>query len=299
MRGTFRWRRKKSLSLIVFPLLPYLFFFGLRRVEREMTFNPRPYGPGQYWSPPVGAEDVGLFTSDNVRLHGWFIHSRIRPALATVVYFHGNSGNIGNLGWLGEDLATRGFDALLFDYRGYGRSEGEIREERDLYADADAAYDYVTRERNVSPADIALYGQSLGTAAVADLASRRGCGAIILESGLTSAGEMAEVKAPLLSRWLGWIRRNHFESRQKLSAIHCPVLVTHGYPDDTIPTSQGLALYAAAPEPKKLILVPGAGHNVCGSGGEGYFDDISSFIREAIVGSTWRVLTTARGASPK
>ncbi len=298
-REASRREKRKYFSLIVFPILPYLFFFGLRRVEKALTFNPAPFSPGQYWRPPAGAEDVGITTSDNVRLHGWFVPSRISPALATVVYFHGNSGNIGNLGWLGEDLTARGFDTLIFDYRGYGRSGGEMRDERDLYTDADAAYDYITRERNAPPTRVALYGQSLGTAAVADLASRRKCGAIILESGLSSGGEMAEIKAPLFARLLGWIGKNRLESKQKLSAIHCPVLVAHGYPDDTVPTTQGLALFAAAPEPKELILVPGAGHNVCGFGGQTYFDDIASFIRKALIESKDRAPKTALSASSR
>ncbi|HLG16463.1 MAG TPA: alpha/beta hydrolase [Blastocatellia bacterium] len=273
--------RRKFFALILVALFPSSVFYGLRHLERALTFHPLRYAPGQFWNPPAGAEDVQL-ASSGVRLHGWFIPSAIRPARATVIYFHGNAGNIANVGWLGASLAARGFDALMFDYRGYGRSEGEIRDERDLYSDAGAAYDYIVGERGVSPDRIALYGQSLGTAAVADLASRKRCGAIILESGMSSATDMAAVALPWLPRWLHGMGSNRLESKQKLSLVHCPVLIAHGDPDDTVPTSQGLSLFAAANEPKKLLLVPGAGHNVAGSSGDKYLDEVAAFISEAI-----------------
>ena len=175
-------------------------------------------------------------------------------------------------------LAARGFNALLFDYRGYGRSEGNLEDEQGLYADADAAYEYVVRERNAPTRAIVLYGQSLGTAAVADLAARRECAAIILESGLSSGSDMASAALPWLPRSLHFLARNRFDSAHKLSQVHCAVLVTHGEPDPTIPTEQGRALFAAANEPKKLVIFPGADHNVFGSVGDKYLDMIAKFI---------------------
>src|SRR6185436_16464694 len=101
-----------------------------------------------------------------------------------------NSGNITNVGWIGSAFASRGFDVLLIDYRGYGRSEGEVTDENGINADADAAYDYLVKERGVNAERLALIGQSLGTTAATDLASRRPCGALVLESGLSSAAAM-------------------------------------------------------------------------------------------------------------
>jgi hypothetical protein len=127
-----------------------------------------------------------------------------------------------------------------------------------------------------------LYGQSLGTAAVADLASRRECAAIILESGPSSASDMAAAALPWLPRKLHFLAKNRFDSARKLSLVHCPVLVTHGDPDPTIPTDQGRALFAAANEPKKLLIFPGAGHNVFGSVGDRYLDTVADFIHSAM-----------------
>lgn len=259
-----------------------ILFFGIRWIETAITFHPVRYNDGETWTLPEGGEDVWFTTTDGVRLHGWFVHSQSETPAATVIFFHGNGGNINNLGWLGEELAARGFDALLFDYRGYGRSEGSVTGEQGIYADADAAYDYVLRERGVRPEKIALYGQSLGTTAVVDVASRRAAGAIILESGLSSASDMAASIFPWLPRRLHGLGRNRFESARKLASVRCPVLVTHGDPDPTVPTEQGRKLYAAANEPKKLIVLPGAGHGVSSSGGSGYLDTLAEFIREAV-----------------
>jgi pimeloyl-ACP methyl ester carboxylesterase len=255
-------------------------FFGFRWVEKAITFHPVRYVPGEAWVVPDGAHDVWITTADRVRLHGWFFETRVQPKLATVIFFHGNGGNITNVGWVGERLSARGFQVLLFDYRGYGRSDGTIGDERGLYLDADAAYDFVTR--NERPENVILYGQSLGTTVAADVGSRRQCGAMILESGLASASDMAASVLPWFPRSLHFLLRNRFESAGKLRQVKSPVLITHGDPDPVIPTEQGRLLFAAANEPKKLIIFPGAGHNVFGSLGDIYLTQISEFIQDSM-----------------
>ncbi|HEY0004019.1 MAG TPA: alpha/beta hydrolase [Pyrinomonadaceae bacterium] len=259
-----------------------LLFFALRRFETAVVFHPERYAPGNDWTIPLGGEDVWLTTSDHVRLHGWFVHSQAEAAPATVIYFHGNGGNLNNVGWVGERLAARGLDVLLLDYRGYGRSEGSVASERDIYTDADAAYDYILDQRGVPAERIVLYGQSLGTTAAIDVASRRGCGALVLESGLSSASDMAAAMFPWSPRWLHSLGKNRFESARKLSGVSCPVLITHGDPDPTIPTEQSHVLYDAARGPKKLLLFPGAGHNVVGFGGDAYLKQVADFINDAV-----------------
>ena len=135
------------------------------------------------WATPSGAQDVWLTTKDKIRLHGWFFESKERPPIATVIFFHGNGGNISNVVWVGERLASRGLNVLLLEYRGYGRSEGAVNDEEGLYIDADAGYEYVSTIRGARPEAVVLYGQSLGTAVEGDLGSRKKCGAMILESG--------------------------------------------------------------------------------------------------------------------
>src|ERR1043165_1265540 len=128
-------------------------FLLLRRFETAVTFHPERAAFEGLWRVPQNAEEVWFKTADGVRLYGWLFHSETQPAAATVIYFHGNGGNLGYCDWVGAAPAGRGFDVLLFDYRGYGRSQGEPTDERGVYADADAAYDFVTKERGV-PAEI-------------------------------------------------------------------------------------------------------------------------------------------------
>jgi uncharacterized protein len=270
------------VSVILPTILIGSSLYALRWCEHAITFQPERYTAGQAWLLPSGGEDISLLNQNRQQLNAWLVSSQSKPALATVIFFHGQAGNISNVSSIGESLAALGFDVLLFDYRGYGKSEGEIADERDLYADADAAFDYVVNQRGTPPERVVLYGHSLGTAAVVDLASRRRCGAIILESGFSSASDMASIRLPWLPQWLHAFGKNRFESAKKLASVFCPVLVAHGEPDNVVPTSEGRELYAAAHEPKKLIILPGAHHNVFGYGGEEYFGEIAKFISDSL-----------------
>ena len=272
--------RRARYSLYL-PLFCALLFFGLRWFERAVTYHPVRYTPGPQWARPANAEEVWFTSADGVKLNGWFVHTAHQPSTGTVLYCHGNAGNLTDVSRLACDLADYGLDVMIFDYRGYGRSGGEVTDEWGLDADGDAAYDYLTRERGVKPERLAIYGLSLGTTIAADVASRKPCGALVLESGLSSASEMADVAAPWLPRWLHWLGKNRFESARKLASVNSPVLVVHGTADEVIPVEQGERLYAAARNPKKLIIVPG-GHHWLPAGGRAYLDSVAEFIRGAL-----------------
>ena len=276
--------RHAMLSLLVLTLIGLpLVYFASRRFEKSVTFHPVREPWGGEWKLPAGAEDVWFEVQDGTRLHGWFVRSAQKPAAATVIFLHGNGGNLSYLDWLGESLADKGFDVLLFDYRGYGRSEGSVSDERGIYEDADAAYDYVSKERGVAPEKIVLYGQSLGTAAAVDVAARKTCGALVLESGLSSAGDMAATIMPWLPSFVRGLTQNRFDSVGKLPAVRCPVFVAHGDRDEVIPVEQGRTLYAAAPEPKRLVIVNGAGHNDLSIvGGTAYTRELADFIKKSV-----------------
>jgi fermentation-respiration switch protein FrsA (DUF1100 family) len=230
--------------------------------------------------PPAGASEVWFTSADGPRLHGWFFESSTTPESPTVIFFHGNTGNIADVGWLGQLFHERGFNVLLFDYRGYGASGGDAENETGLYADGDAAVAFVVNEKRVRPDRLVLYGQSLGTTVVADVASRRKVGAVIMESGLSSATSIARNAVPWLPQQLHFLAKNRFESAQKLSRVTAPVLISHGDPDPVLPTSEARLLFAAANEPKQLLIIPGAGHNVLGSGGDAYQNQVFDFIRQ-------------------
>lgn len=245
-----------------------------------MTFRPERMTAQERKSPPEGAEIVWFNSADGTRLNGWFFRSQSRLAPVTIIFFHGNGGNITNIGWMGQRFAKHGFNVLLFDYRGYGTSDGVAANEADLYADGDAAVAFVT-SRGIPREDIVLYGQSLGTAVACDVASRGNYGAVVLESGFSSASSLATSALPWLPRWLHFLGKNRFESARKLANVRSPILIAHGDPDGTIPTAEARLLFAAANEPKHLLIVPGAGHVVFGQAGEQYLSQVQQFMRDA------------------
>jgi fermentation-respiration switch protein FrsA (DUF1100 family) len=258
------------------------FVYGLRTLESMMTFRPERLTAKEMKSVPHGAETVCFNSADGTHLNGYFFKSQSKPEVATIIYFHGNSGNITNVAWLGQRFAKHGFNVLLFDYRGYGASDGVAGDEAGLYADGDAAVAFLMNEKKVRPEQIVLYGYSLGTTVAADVASRGHFGAVVLESGFSSASSVATTALPWLPRALHFLGKNRFESARKLRTVKSPILIAHGDPDQTIPTSEARILFASANEPRKLLIVPGAGHVLFGSGGERYLNQVEQFMREAI-----------------
>jgi uncharacterized protein len=268
--------------LIYLPVMAVVFFFILRQLEFMATFHPTPYVPGPDWTLPANGEEVWAPVANGERVHGWFLRAERQPAIATVLYCHGNGGNLANHAWVVRELSKLGFDAMVFDYRGYGRSDGRLTDEWGLYADTDAVYDHLVRERGVKANKLALYGQSLGTTVAIDVASRRPCAALIVESGLSSASDMGAVSFPWLPRGLHFLARNRFESMRKISGVKCPVLVTHGTDDPVIPVDQGRKLYDSARDPKRLVIVEGGDHFLFGSAGEKFVGGMVDFIRASV-----------------
>ena len=282
-RRRFFTRERFIGAVVAVVLLCVGFVFGLRWLEKMMTFRPDRMSVNEARMVPEGAESVWFTSADGTRLNGRFFRSATDPQVATIIFFHGNGGNISNVGWLAERFAKHGFNVLLFDYRGYGISEGEVGSEVGLYADGDAAVEFVLREKGERPEKIVLYGQSLGTAVAADVASRGKFGAVVLESGFSSASSVAASALPWLPRSLHFLGKNRLESARKLRTVSAPILIAHGDPDATIATTESHLLYAAANEPKKLLIVPGAGHVVFAKAGEKYLAQVEQFIREALV----------------
>lgn len=200
-------------------------------------------------------EPVTLVASDHVELDGWFLPAA--DSRGVILFCHGNAGNISHRFDSLLIFHRLGFSILIFDYRGYGRSQGRATE-AGTYADAEAAWQYLVQERSVDPDRIVLFGRSLGAAVAAQLATVHQPGALILESSFTSVPDMAAQLYPLLpARWLSRLR---YDVLGYLQEVSCPVLVVHSPGDEIIPFSHGERLFAAARSPKGFLELKG-GHN--------------------------------------
>jgi fermentation-respiration switch protein FrsA (DUF1100 family) len=175
-------------------------------------------------------------------------------AKRTLLFFHGNAGNISHRGASVEIFHRLGLNVFIFDYRGYGKSQGKP-DENGLYKDARAAWRYLINERGFDQEDIILFGRSIGGAVAADLAAEIQPGELILESTFSSARDVANAIFPVLSRLI--FLRYEFNAVAHISRVTCPVLVLHSPDDEIIPFRLGEKVFQAANEPKSFVKMSG------------------------------------------
>ena len=246
-------------SFLISVLVAYLAVLLLLRLfEKQFIFFPS--FPGRLsgdWKPSgLPVEDVWLHASDGVTLHAWWIPAP--GAEFTFIAFHGNAGNITHRADVYGFLRELPANVLAVEYRGYGRSEGSP-DEQGLYRDAEAAYDYLTRERGIPPRRIIPYGQSLGSAVAADLASKREVGGLVLEAPFASGKAVARRVYPFLPG-LGYLMSTKFETGEKLVRVRAPVLVVHCTDDPVLAFALGEEVFRTAREPKEFFRVEGSCH---------------------------------------
>jgi uncharacterized protein len=205
---------------------------------------------------PAAAADVTFETDDGERLHAWWVPARSRT-LGHVLLCHGNAGNIGDRRPHVDLLADAGFDVLAFDYRGYGRSSGKPSEQG-LYRDARAARAALLGRPEVDAVRVIYLGESLGGSVALALALERPPAGLILQSAFTSVRDIARVHYPFIPPALV---PDAFPSLRLIGGLRAPLLVLHGERDEIVPLIYGEALADAAPEPKRIHIVRGAGHN--------------------------------------
>jgi hypothetical protein len=223
-------------------------------------------------------ENVTFTTEDGVRLNGWFIPST--EGDLTLLWFHGNAGNIShrldNIRLLHEKVKIHIF---IWDYRGYGRSEGSVSE-KGTYKDATAALKYLRSRKDLDPKKFVFYGRSLGAAVAVDLALREESLALIIETPFASIREMAKLIFPFLP--VGPFLRTRYDTLEKIRQVRGPLLILHGDQDDIVPYAQGQRIFEAAPEPKEFYTIRGAHHNdTFIVGGDPYFAALKDFIERA------------------
>ena len=268
--------------LIVTPMLENrCIYYPVKFPEGEWDVSKPPAREGQI-VPLV--EDCYFKTADGVKLHGWFctpnrkVGGGLTPVSAEMVllWFHGNAGNVTDRYDMIRALMQVPVKIFIIDYRGYGKSEGSPSESG-LYADAIAAWDYVSTERAVRPENVILFGKSLGGAPAIDLATKVQPAGLIVQSSFTSIPAMARTLIPLFP---GVVLRTKMDSISRIGRISCPKLFIHSPADELVPFEMGRKLYETAIEPKRFYEVPGAPHNSTWMvGGETYLEEVRSFVQ--------------------
>ncbi|XWK88862.1 MAG: alpha/beta hydrolase [Phormidium sp.] len=232
-------RIMRSIIFIYACVGLYAYFFSDR-----MIFLPQ---PSTYQD---NNQILKLTTKDGVKISAVYLPNP--QAKFTILYSHGNAEDLGEISPILAELRNLGFAVFAYDYRGYGTSQGNPSE-KNAYKDIDAAYDYLTQKLGVSPNKIILYGRSVGGGPSVDLASRQPVGGLILENTFVSTFRVVTQ--------ITLFPFDKFNNIEKIKKVRSPVLVMYGKADTVIPFWHGEKLFAAANEPKRVLVVETAGHN--------------------------------------
>jgi hypothetical protein len=221
------------------------------------------YFPSSDVPPPAAVglaqtELVSFETEDGLRLEGWFTSARAPGSGYTIIVFNGNAGHRGYRADLAARWAAHGIATLLFDYRGYGGNPG-LPYEEGLARDARGALAWTLAQPGVDRARVALFGESLGAAVAIRLSLEFAPAALILRSPFTSAVAVGRHHYPFLP--IAWLLRDRYPSIDLIRSVRSPLLIIAGDDDHVVPFDDTVALYDAAPEPKRLVVVAGADHN--------------------------------------
>lgn len=270
-------KKNHFLRFVFFTLL--LIGVGLyilnNMIENLLFFPER-----DFWQQPqeysLDYEDVELRTSDGVLLHAWFL--KANPSKATLLFLHGNAGNISHRLFKTAPLVTAGVNVLLVDYRGFGKSEGKIKNKEDLFKDAKAALDWLINQKGIPPNQITLFGESIGSAPTLKLAQDYPVANVILEAPFTTIKDLAKIHYPAFLSFLA--DSFNYDNLENIKALKLPLLIIHGNRDEICPYEIGKRLFDHAPGEKQLFTVPNAGHNdIVEHAGPTYFEKILQFIR--------------------
>lgn len=272
------WRVVR-LTLIVVAIL----FVFTQYLRRTSMFFPERYPVGNWDEASYGVqpEDVTFPASDGVRLHGWLFRANDRAA-PLMIWCHGNGGNLTGRAPIAVDLARRGVSVLVFDWRGYGKSDGTPSEGH-LKRDALAAYAFVTKQLAVPPANVVMYGESLGGPYAAYVAKEQKVRAVVIENSFPSLAALGNVLYHPFP--LGWFAPLALRTAAWLNEAKVPVLVLHGRRDQVIPFALGQELYDDLRVPKEMFVSQTAGHcEIPFTEGTRYYETVAGFAKRPAAG---------------
>jgi len=250
----------------------FLFIFQSHYVyypERVLLADPGSIG--------LDFDSVHFETADGMKLSGWFIPSD--SARGVILFCHGNAGNISHRLESIQIFHRLGLDVFIFDYRGYGQSEGKPTE-HGTYQDAEAAWRYLVETRQVNPSQVVVFGRSLGGAVASWLAQSHRPRALILESTFTSVPDIAATLYPYLP--VRFLSRFQYGTAEYLGRIECPVLIVHSRDDEIMPFSHGRQLFEMAREPKEFLEISGTHNEGFITSGKHYEQGLDAFILEHV-----------------
>jgi len=240
------------LKIVIFLILFFVFGFAyIKHIEsksifypdKEILVNPKEIG--------LKFENVFFKTEDDILLHGWFLPSD--NAKATLIFCHGNAGNISGRLEKIDVFHQLGLNTFIFDYRGYGNSQGRPTE-KGVYLDAQAAYNYLISRKDIDKDRIVGFGASLGGAVAVDLATKRELLALIIDSTFTDAKDMGKIIYPFIPTFAYSVR---FDSVNKVKLLSIPKLFIHSIDDEMVPFELGQRLFEAAGYPKEFFKITG------------------------------------------
>lgn len=245
------WKIVLALFALYIGIALALYF-----LQRKLVFSPDP----TYVSPDEvelkGIEEIKLRTKDGFDLFCWYAKAQVGQP--TLLFFHGNGGNVANREEKFRQLMAKGYGVFMLGYRGFGGSEGKPSEAA-FVKDAFLAYDYLRDVAGINETDMVIYGESIGTSVATQLAARVEAQALVLEAPMSSVTAVAQARYPYLR--VRPFLRDRFESDRHIDMVKMPLLIIHGRDDGVIPLEFGQALFNAAVEPKKMVVIDGAGHN--------------------------------------
>lgn len=245
-----------ALKLVLIVALAYglLLLVGYF-VQRKLMYFPLPERVAPAEAGLANVAERIIETPDGERVISWY--GTAAPGQPTILYFHGNGGNLALRSDRIRRYLERGRGMLMMSYRGYSGSTGEPTEAANL-GDARLAYEMLLAE-GIAPSDIIVYGESLGSGVATRIATEKPVAGLILDSPFTSAVDVGARHYPFLPVRL--LMRDRYEVRRIIKDVRAPILIVHGERDRIVPYEMGQAVFEAAAEPKKLVSFPLAGHN--------------------------------------
>ncbi len=261
---------RRVLSVVLIAAAVYVAVVGFLYVfQRSLVFQPG----GTLAAPAevgLGAvEAVTLTMADGTELLAW--HAEPQPGQPSVLYFHGNAGNISMRAESFQKIIDSGFGLLAASYRGYAGSGGSPSEDA-LLSDALELYDWLAARAG----PIVLYGESLGSGVAIHVATEREAAAVILEAPYTAAVDIARETYPWVP--VGLLMHDQFISRERIGRVAEPVMILHGANDAVVPVAHGRRMFELAAEPKRLMIVENVGH--IGLWEQGLWPSVLDFLSE-------------------